>query len=114
MKSTEIELSIRELARVTGYTPGHISRIARGEKGPSLRCLVDVARALGVTLDEAYRVVVLATGRKPQVGSEVDGQPPMGDGVDKGEGGSKGGSKGEGGSKGKGKGKGESGSGSNP
>jgi transcriptional regulator with XRE-family HTH domain len=46
---------IREIARKTGYTPGHISRIARGEKEPSLRCLQAIAEALGVSMEEALR-----------------------------------------------------------
>ena len=41
-----------ELARRTGYTIGHISRVLSGDRTPSLLCASRIAAALGLSLDD--------------------------------------------------------------
>lgn len=59
------------IARLSGTSPEHVSRVCRGLRGTSLIAAHRIAEAAGVTLDELYRYVstsstFVATGRKTQ------------------------------------------------
>lgn len=43
---------VSDIARVTGYSVSHVSRVLRGERSPSAKSLVAIARALGISTDE--------------------------------------------------------------
>jgi transcriptional regulator with XRE-family HTH domain len=45
------------LARATGYTPQHVSRVLRGKVGASFVAANRIANAAGVTLDELYAYI---------------------------------------------------------
>lgn len=50
-------MRVRELARITGYTPGHMSRVLSGDRQPSVRCLKLMAKALDVSMEELLRSI---------------------------------------------------------
>lgn len=47
-----LKFSPTVLARQTGYSVGHMSRVLRGERSPSVRCLKALARVTGFTTDQ--------------------------------------------------------------
>lgn len=56
-----IYVSVTRIAELTGYSRPHLSRVFRGETRPSFDCLVAIASALNLTLDEAAKKI---RGRK--------------------------------------------------
>lgn len=52
------------MARRTGYTLAHISRIFNGKRTPSLRAAGKIARALGVSVDELAEQLPVRTSSK--------------------------------------------------
>jgi transcriptional regulator with XRE-family HTH domain len=56
-----IYVSVTRIAGLTGYSRPHLSRVFRGETRPSFDCLVAIASALNLTLDEAAKKI---RGRK--------------------------------------------------
>ena len=51
-----------EIARQSGYTVSHVSRIFSGQRRPSLRCATKLARIMGLTLDDFQRLLPPANG----------------------------------------------------
>jgi len=45
-------VNLSQLARLTGYTKGHVSRVFRRETTPSMKCAIDLAKMLGMGLGE--------------------------------------------------------------
>lgn len=43
-----------EIARTTGYTLGHISRVFSRKRRPSWECAAGICQALGTTMDEFW------------------------------------------------------------
>lgn len=56
-----IHVNVTRIAELTGYSRPHLSRVFRGETRPSFDCLVAIASALNLTLDEAAKKI---RGRK--------------------------------------------------
>lgn len=55
----------RRIARHTGLTPQHVSRVLRGLRGCSLRVAAKIALAADVDLEELYRFIqVYGVSRK--------------------------------------------------
>lgn len=57
-------IGIGELARRTGLSKTHVSKVFNGQRRPSLRNARKIAIALSITLDELYEH--LETLRKPR------------------------------------------------
>ena len=49
-------ISIRDLARITGISKSHLNYIERGEKEPSLSIIIRIAVALNIDEKELYEV----------------------------------------------------------
>jgi len=53
------KMSNKELARKTGFSEPHISRVLSGKTTPSVDCLTKMAIALDDTVDAVLRYIVL-------------------------------------------------------
>lgn len=49
-------ISIRELAKITGISKSHLNYIEKGEKEPSLSIIIRIAVALNIDEKELYEV----------------------------------------------------------
>lgn len=49
-------ISIRDLARITGISKSHLNYIERGEKEPSLSIIIRIAVALNIDIKDLYEV----------------------------------------------------------
>lgn len=49
-------ISIRELAKITGISKSHLNYIEKGEKEPSLSIIIRIAVALNIDERELYEV----------------------------------------------------------
>lgn len=47
-------LTLQELSEKTGYTKGYLSKIENSEKGPPVSTLINLARALNITISEIF------------------------------------------------------------
>ena len=45
-------VNLSQLARLTGYTKGHVSRVFRKETTPSMHCAISLAGMLGMGLGD--------------------------------------------------------------
>ena len=54
-----MDYQIRWLAKQTGYTPGHISRIVSGKRKPSVGCLQKLSGVTGLSMDSVMRAIRL-------------------------------------------------------
>jgi transcriptional regulator with XRE-family HTH domain len=54
---TKGEVNLSEVSRKTGYTLSHISRVFSSRREPSMRCLMAVAKALGLSVDETISLI---------------------------------------------------------
>lgn len=54
---------VSRLAKETGYSKSHVSRIFAGKTTPSLKCLVKISIALKISLDELAEVLPKAAPR---------------------------------------------------
>ena len=48
----------KELARRTGFTESHISRVLSGKTTPSVDCLTKIAVVLHTTVDDVLRCII--------------------------------------------------------
>ena len=48
----KIRINITRISRVTGYSKSHISRVISGETVPSLTCLREMAKVIGMGIEE--------------------------------------------------------------
>ena len=53
----KMSINITRLSRKTGYSVSHLSRVFTKETGPSVRCLVKLAKALNLKLDDLHRLM---------------------------------------------------------
>jgi len=56
-KPVEVIVNVTRLARQTGYSVSHISRVMRRETQPSVECLVALASALGLSIDKLHTMI---------------------------------------------------------
>lgn len=54
------ELTLEDLARRTGFTKGYLSKVENSEKGPPVSTLLNIAKAMDVTISELF-----GEGREP-------------------------------------------------
>jgi plasmid maintenance system antidote protein VapI len=53
----EIKVNASELARKTGYHRSHILRVIRGETSGSVKCLSEISKVLGMSVDHIIRMI---------------------------------------------------------
>ncbi|MBQ5959557.1 MAG: helix-turn-helix transcriptional regulator [Firmicutes bacterium] len=53
-KRNELNLSQKELGRLTGYSNTYLSRIENGYELPSLTAMAAISRELGLSMDETF------------------------------------------------------------
>ena len=51
---TDRRLTLQELAEKTGYTKGYLSKIENSEKAPPVSTLINLAKALNISLSEIF------------------------------------------------------------
>lgn len=54
----EKNMTLEELARLSGISKGHLSKIERGEREPKISTLIQIALALKVDLNELYSIIL--------------------------------------------------------
>lgn len=52
----EKQISLEELARMSGISKSHLNYIERNEKEPTLTILIKIAKALNVDIEKLYKV----------------------------------------------------------
>ena len=50
-------ISITQLAKLTGMSKGHLSRIERGETEPTILTLARISLALNVNIEKLYKII---------------------------------------------------------
>ena len=55
---TEKGITLETLAKLSGISKGHLSKIERGEREPKLSTLIQIALALKVDIKELYKIVL--------------------------------------------------------
>lgn len=50
-------ISLETLAKLSGISRGHLSRIERQEKEPKISTLAQIALALNVNIQELYKII---------------------------------------------------------
>lgn len=53
----EKNMTLETLAKLSGISKGHISKIERQERDPKLSTLIQIALALKVDIDKLYKVI---------------------------------------------------------
>ena len=56
-QSTTIDVNVSRLARITGYNKSHISRVFSQKTNPSVRCLEEVSKALGIGIQDLHNAI---------------------------------------------------------
>ena len=51
-KRALIRVNLTRVQQHTGYSKSHLSRVFAGKVKPSVSCAVEIAEALGITMDE--------------------------------------------------------------
>ena len=54
----EKNMTLEELARLSGISKGHLSKIERGEREPKISTLIQIALALKVDLNKLYEIIL--------------------------------------------------------
>lgn len=54
----EKNMTLEELARLSGISKGHLSKIERGEREPKISTLIQIALALKVDSNELYSIIL--------------------------------------------------------
>ena len=55
---TEKGITLESLAKLSGISKGHLSKIERGEREPKISTLIQIALALKVDIKELYKIVL--------------------------------------------------------
>ena len=55
---TEKGITLETLAKLSGISKGHLSKIERGEREPKISTLIQIALALKVDIKELYKIVL--------------------------------------------------------
>lgn len=50
-------MTLETLAKLSGISKGHLSKIERQERDPKLSTMVMIAKALNVDIEELYKIV---------------------------------------------------------
>lgn len=53
----EKNMTLETLARLSGISKGHLSKIERQEREPKLSTIIQIALALKVDIEELYKVI---------------------------------------------------------
>lgn len=53
----EKNMTLETLARLSGISKGHLSKIERQERDPKLSTIIQIALALKVDIEELYKVI---------------------------------------------------------
>lgn len=53
----EKNMTLEQLAKLSGISKGHLSKIERQEREPKLSTIIQIALALKVKIDELYKVI---------------------------------------------------------
>lgn len=76
MARAKANRTLEDVARDCGITPGHLSRLERGEKLPSIGALVKLARAFETTIVELLgsdpaegELIIARAGARPRLGA---------------------------------------------
>lgn len=67
LRSLKAGTSVGDVARGTGITHSHISRIFNGRRTPSMACAVKIANFLGITLDDLNAALMEAAAVTPRI-----------------------------------------------
>ena len=51
-------MTLETLAKLSGISKGHLSRIERQERDPKISTLIQIATALNVDIEELYKVIL--------------------------------------------------------
>lgn len=54
----EQNMTLETLAKLSGISKGHLSKIERQERDPKLSTLIQIAMALKVNLNELYKIIL--------------------------------------------------------
>ena len=54
---TQKSVSLSKLAELSGISKGHLSKVERGEQEPKLSTMIKIAKALGVELENLYKII---------------------------------------------------------
>lgn len=54
----EKNMTLETLAKLSGISKGHLSRIERQERDPKISTLIQIATALNVDIEELYKVIL--------------------------------------------------------
>lgn len=59
LKKVRLEkgMTLEKLARLSGISKGHLSKIEREERDPKLTTLIQIALALKVDIKELYKII---------------------------------------------------------
>ncbi|MEX2264890.1 MAG: cupin domain-containing protein [Bryobacteraceae bacterium] len=68
-----LQLSLRGLAELTGFSPSFMSQVENGQASPSISSLEKIAAALGLTLAEFFR----SPGREPPAVVRAEERPSL-------------------------------------
>ncbi|WP_306306836.1 helix-turn-helix domain-containing protein [Nocardia brevicatena] len=68
------DVSLSELARITGISTSTLSRLESGQRKPSLELLLPITAALGIPLDEIVAAPRIVDPRIPQHPTRKDGR----------------------------------------
>ena len=55
---TEKGITLETLAKLSGISKGHLSKIERGEREPKISTLIQIALSLKVDIKELYKIVL--------------------------------------------------------
>ena len=55
---TEKGITLESLAKLSGISKGHLSKIERGEREPKISTLIQIALSLKVDIKELYKIVL--------------------------------------------------------
>jgi len=54
----EKNMTLETLAKLSGVSKGHLSKIERQERDPKISTLIQIALALKVNIDELYKIIL--------------------------------------------------------
>ena len=54
----EKNMTLETLAKLSGISKGHLSKIERGEREPKISTLIQIALALKVDLNKLYEIIL--------------------------------------------------------
>lgn len=57
IKSEKVKVNLNRLALKTGFSASYLGRVIRGERNPSMKCAIALAKAMNMTVDELYNAI---------------------------------------------------------